>query len=192
MKRLNPASTGFDFDGVIADTMAAFVRIACADYGLCKVRPEDFSAFDTAPLPQEIIDEIFAFLTAQPLRGGVQPMPGATELIRQLCTHSPLTIVTARPDAGPVEEWLAHFFAPKTCACIQVLATGDHDGKEPFIRQAGLNAFIDDRAETCLALAEGGIDAHVFAQPWNQGKCAGLPVVQDWAELGRLFGVAGF
>lgn len=189
MKRLIPASTGFDFDGVIADTMAAFVRIACADYGLCKVRPEDFRAFDTAPLPQDIIDEIFAFLTVQPLRGGVQPMPGASEIIRQLCVRSPLTIVTARPDAAPVEEWLAHFFAPETCARIQVLATGDHDGKAPFIRQAGLKAFIDDRAETCKALAADGIDAHVFAQPWNQGLCPNLPVVQDWAELGRLFGV---
>ena len=60
------------------------------------------------------------------------------------------------------------------------------DGKEPFIREAGLSTFIDDRAETCMALTRAGIDARVFAQPWNRMLHARLPVLHDWQEIGSL------
>lgn len=185
---LSLACTGFDFDGVIADTVTAFVRIACEDYGHCGVTLEDFSAFDTAPLARDIMDEIFDFLTREPLLGGIQPMPGVTRVLPRLCAQGMLTIVTARPDAGPVEAWLAHFFTRETCAQIRVIAAGGPDGKEPFIREAGLSTFIDDRAETCVALARAGIDARVFAQPWNRMLHARLPVLHDWQEIGSLLG----
>ena len=42
---LHPAEIGFDFDGVIADTVEAFIRIACEQYGHCGIRPEDITHF---------------------------------------------------------------------------------------------------------------------------------------------------
>ena len=189
MNPLDPARTGFDFDGVIADTMAAFLRIACEDYGHCGHRLEDITRFDLKPLPipQEILDEIFNALTERPLAVGVRPMPGAAETLAALSEIHPVTIVTARWDAGPVEEWLAHFCGP--AARIRVLVTGgDHDDKLRHIRAAGLAAFIDDRAETCLDLARAGIDARVYEQPWNRGQHP-LPVLRGWEDIGRLFGL---
>ena len=43
--KIHPAEIGFDFDGVIADTVEAFIRIACEQHGLCGIRPEDITRF---------------------------------------------------------------------------------------------------------------------------------------------------
>lgn len=41
---IDPGKIGFDFDGVIADTMAAFIRLAAADYAV-KVVPGEITEF---------------------------------------------------------------------------------------------------------------------------------------------------
>ena len=186
MSPLDPAVTGFDFDGVIADTVAAFAHIVTHDYGI-PLAPADFTNFDAAPVDREILNTVFTYLTDEPVAGGIRPMPGAAETLTALARTTPLTIVTARPDAAPVEDWLTRFFDAATCERIRVIATGDHDDKMSHVQAAGLSAFIDDRAETCLTLAEAGIDARIFAQPWNQRHAGLLPVVRDWRELARLF-----
>ena len=43
--RIRPDEIGFDFDGVIADTVEAFLRIACEQHGHCGLRPEDVTDF---------------------------------------------------------------------------------------------------------------------------------------------------
>lgn len=186
---LDPARTGFDFDGVIADTVEAVLRLACEDYGYCDFSAMDLSSFyveECLPMADSIVEAIFEQITLHPLAAGLKPMPGATRVLQELGRHHRITIITARPDPGPVERWLAHFCDRRTCAGIQVLATNDHDNKERFIRQAGLHSFIDDRTETCLALQRQGIDARVFAQPWNQGRHH-LPTFHSWEEIGRQF-----
>lgn len=186
--RLEPATTGFDFDGVIADTVEAFLRIACEDYGHCGISAEDITSFcveECLPVERQTLAAIFDYLTFEPLACGLKPMNGAVQVLRDLSLCGRVTIVTARPDPQPVEDWLAHCCGVKACANIQVLAVGDHDGKERFIRKAGLSAFIDDRAETCLALKRQGIDARVFAQPWNRSP-HGLPTLRNWDDISRL------
>ena len=186
--RLDPATTGFDFDGVIADTVEAFLRIACEDYGHCGICAEDITAFsveECLPVEQHTLAAIFEYLTFEPLAAGLQPMPGAVEVLTSLSQRSMVTIVTARPDPLPVERWLEAVCGNPTCANIRVMAVGDHNDKERFIRSAGLSSFIDDRAETCLALQKQGIDARVFAQPWNRSP-HGLPVLSGWEEISRL------
>lgn len=186
--RLEPATTGFDFDGVIADTVEAFLRIACEDYGHCGISADDITSFcveECLPVERQTLAAIFEHITFEPLACGLKPMDGAVQVLRNLSQGGRVTIVTARPDPQPVEDWLAHTCGVKVCANIQVLAVGDHDDKERFIRKAGLSAFIDDRAETCLALKRQGIDARVFAQPWNRSP-HGLPTLSGWDEISRL------
>ncbi|MDO5675012.1 MAG: hypothetical protein Q4G66_08870 [bacterium] len=186
--RLEPATTGFDFDGVIADTVEAFLRIACEDYGHCGISAEDITSFcveDCLPMERNTLVAIFDHITFEPLACGLKPMAGAAQVLRDLSLCGRVTIVTARPDPQPVEDWLAHTCGAAACAKIQVLAVGDHDDKERFIRKAGLSAFIDDRAETCLALKRRGIDARVFAQPWNRSP-HGLPTLRGWDDISRL------
>ena len=186
--RLEPATAGFDFDGVIADTVEAFLRIACEDYGHCGISADDLTSFcveDCLPVDRQTLAAIFDHITFEPLACGLKPMDGAVQVLRDLSCCGRVTIVTARPDPQPVEEWLEHTCGAGACANIQVLAVGDHDDKERFIRRAGLSAFIDDRAETCLALKRQGIDARVFAQPWNRSR-HNLPTLNSWNEISRL------
>ena len=187
---LDPTRTGFDFDGVIADTAEAFLRIACEEYGLCDISPDDITSFcveECLPIQTSTLIAIFDHLTFEPLAAGLKPMAGAIQVLQSLGQRGRVTIVTARPDPQPVEQWLEHACGHAICTNIQVLAVGDHDGKERFIRRAGLHSFIDDRAETCLTLAQQGIDARVFAQPWNRGA-HGLPTLSGWKEISHLFG----
>ena len=49
--KIHPAEIGFDFDGVIADTVEAFIRIACEQYAHCGIRPEDITRFFRGTVP---------------------------------------------------------------------------------------------------------------------------------------------
>ena len=186
--RLDPAATGFDFDGVIADTVEAFLRIACEEYDYCDISAEDITSFcveECLPIQVSTLNAIFDHITFEPLAAGLKPMAGAVQVLKNLSSLNRVSIITARPDPRPVEAWLEHVCGSRICSNLQVLAVGDHDDKERFIRRAGLRSFIDDRAETCLALTEQGIDARVFAQPWNRSP-HGLPVLSGWEEISRL------
>jgi hypothetical protein len=186
---VNPARLGFDFDGVIADTAESFLRIACEDYGLCGFRLEDITRFEVEhclDMSAEIAAEIFGKILADSLGNGLQPMPGALEVLTELAAAAgTVTIVTARPLIEPVVDWFAHFLPQSTLNAVRVVAMGDHDDKARHILAQGLDCFIDDRAETCKQLHAAGIQPLIFRQPWNQ-DCRHLPSVSSWQEIRAL------
>jgi hypothetical protein len=189
--RIDPEKLGFDFDGVIADIGEAFIRLACNDYGYCSLRVEDLSSFqveECLDIPGRIIDRIFDDILEDSLGIGLQPMPGAIETLRGLSRVAAITVITARPSLEPVRAWFDHYCDAETNSSIRLIATGDHDDKERYIRQCGLHHFVDDRTITCLHLAEAGLAPLVFSQPWNQGRHQ-LPSVEDWEQLGALLDI---
>lgn len=188
LSKFSPTRTGFDFDGVIADTVEAFLRIACKDHGYCGIRAEDITNFcveECISIPQNVLSSIFHYLTEKPVEAGLLPMAGALQALKRLSYFGTVVIVTARPKADPVVNWLTHVGGHTFSTGIEVVAVGDHDDKERFIRQTGLSSFIDDRAETCADLRKKGIDARVFTQPWNQMR-QDLPRVGSWEEICQL------
>jgi len=187
-KKMHPAGIGFDFDGVIADTVEAFIRIACEQYGHCGICLEQITHFlveECLPMDAGLAEAIFLKILRDSVGTGLLPMPGAVEVLGELSRHGRVSIVTARPDAQPVHVWLQTVFPEPVWQRIQVTAVGDHDDKARHIKALGLSAFIDDRAETCMQLHHAGIKAIVFSQPWNQNRHA-LPTVRTWAEIRNL------
>jgi uncharacterized HAD superfamily protein len=185
-----PQAIGFDIDGVVADTMEAFIRIAREDYGYT-VRPEDITRFEVEEcldMPRDAIAGIFERLLADPLGADLRPMAGAVETITAMSRSGPVTFITARPDTAPLSRWLAAHFGEETCRGFRLLSSGDHDNKAELIRACGLSFFVDDRARTCRMLAAEGITPIVFDQPWNRGRHR-LPLVRHWGELRALCGV---
>jgi len=186
-----PGTIGFDIDGVVADTMEAFIRLAREDYGIT-VHPEeitDFKVEECLDLDPEIIGEIFSRLLDDPLGVELAPMDGAPETIRDLCRFAPVTFITARPDPDPIAAWLNFHLGDETFRCCRLVASGDHDNKADFIRAHGLRYFIDDRAQTCRSLAaEKDITPIVFEQPWNRNK-HDLFTVRDWQSIRALCAV---
>jgi uncharacterized protein len=184
---------GFDFDGVIADTAEAFVRLACRDFGYCGFRPEEITSFDPAdclPIPTAVVEEIFTVILTDSVAAALRPMAGAPAALTAMARLAPLTVITARPSVEPVYDWLERFLPAPAREGLRVVATGDHDDKLRHIQAHRLRYFIDDRAETCRRLAEGDITSFVFSQPWNRHG-HGLPTVSGWDEILALIAPAG-
>lgn len=179
---------GFDFDGVIADTAEAFIRLVCTQYGHCSFTPEDITHFELENclnIPSEQVEQIFLDILTDSLAAELRPMPGAIECLEYFTRSSMVTIITARPLDGPVFDWLDCFFSTKARKNIRVVATGDHDDKIRYIHQHALKYFIDDRAETCKRLVLEQITPFVFTQPWNKNR-HNLQTVANWQEIRNL------
>ncbi len=180
--------TGFDFDGVIADTAEAFIRIACSDYGYCNFSVDDITNFEVEnclPIPAEVVVRIFTEILNDSLAADLLPIDGAVDGITRLASNSTFTIITARTLTQPVYDWLDRYFPDNVLANIRVVATGDHDDKIRHIHARRLSYFIDDRAETCKQLAKENIMPYVYAQPWNINR-HNLATLADWTEIMNL------
>lgn len=179
-----PGLVGFDFDGVIADIGEAFVRLACTRFGHCDLILENISSFqvdECVDLPLNTIEQIFDDILQDSIATGLKPIDGAIEALKRLSIHGPVTIITARPQVEPVQDWLFHHFDRHRCD-IKLISSGNHDDKERYIREHNILYFIDDRADTCKMLAQSGLKPLVFTQPWNRGQ-HDLPAVSSWKEI---------
>jgi 5'(3')-deoxyribonucleotidase len=188
-EKIDPALLGFDFDGVIADTAETFLRLACEEYDLCGIRREDITDFEVERclgVDKEVVDDIFTRVLVDSVGTGLRPMDGAVEVLSELAGQAEVHVITARPIAGPVHDWLEEFFPPTALPRIRVTAMGAHDDKSRHIHDRGLRYFIDDRAETCVQLQESGLRPIVFTQPWNANRHQ-LPTVDSWQEIRRLW-----
>ena len=187
--KIDPKLIGFDIDGVVADTGAAFLQLAKTQYGINTFTLEDITAFDVIdclPIDPVIIEAIFDRLMKDPIDADLQPMTGAVSVLTELSTKAPLTFITARPLKGPIEEWLESILGAKIFNNTRLVAMGDHNGKPSFIKKLGLKYFVDDRAETCVDLAKhDGIQPFVYSQPWNEGR-HNLPKVKSWKCIKNL------
>ncbi len=185
---INIQEIGFDFDGVIADTAEAFIRLACTEYGHCSYTQKDITNFELENclnIPREQVEKIFTDILTDSLATQLRPMPGAVQSLEHFTLTSIVTIITARSLDNPVFDWLDHFFSKKARKNLRVVATGDHNDKIRYIHQHSLKYFIDDRAETCKQLVLEQITPFVFTQPWNRDR-HNLLTVANWKEIRAL------
>jgi uncharacterized protein len=184
-----PGEIGFDFDGVIADIAEAFLRIACEEHNYCSFTADDITSFQVEQclnMPLSLVERIFNDILQDSLAAGLKPMPGMQGVINELADLAPVTIITARPQAQPVADWLDTFLPARTCAKINLIAMGDHDGKISYIRDEGLQYFVDDRTKTCQILHDAAITPFVFSQPWNRNQHS-FQTVESWREIRAMF-----
>ena len=73
---------------------------------------------------------------------------------------------------------------------IRVIATGEHSAKVSVLKEMGIRYFVEDHLETCLEIAQEGITAIVFDQPWNR-QDSSLPRAASWKELASWFKLPG-
>ena len=185
---IDPRRLAFDIDGVVADTAGAFLRIAAEEYGADHLSIDDIAEFEVEAcldLDPRIIRHIFQRLLEDPLGEDLAPMAGAAEVLEELAGCAEIVFVTARPLREPIEAWLVRRLGPRAGGRFRLVTTGGHDNKGGYLRRLGIETFIDDRAETCAALAAAGFSPIVFEQPWNRGRHR-LPVVPDWRAIRSL------
>jgi 5'(3')-deoxyribonucleotidase len=184
---ISPFEIGFDFDCVIADTAGTFLKIVCEEYNYCGYSLEDihnFNITECLDIPAELVMDIFASLEKD--SSPVPPVNGALEVLTKLAQQSRPAIITARQQTGSVRTWLEkNLPASVDIDVFRLIGSGNHDDKLRHIHESSLRCFVDDRAETCKALAGEGIDSIVFDRPWNHSQ-QDIKRVKNWQEINRL------
>ncbi|MGC9196947.1 MAG: 5' nucleotidase, NT5C type [Syntrophobacteraceae bacterium] len=177
----------FDIDGVVADTMSVFVRLAHEKYGLTKLSKQDmlcYNLYNCLGLEKGIIDDLIDLTLDEEHTRLLPPIAGAPEVLTELAGSTPLRFITARTGADSISEWIFSILPTVCRRDITVIASGSPDCKLGILRQLGIRYFVEDRLETCKNLKEAGIEPLVFEQPWNRDEVApGFIRIHDWAQL---------
>jgi uncharacterized HAD superfamily protein len=185
---INPELLAFDIDGVIADTMSLFVDIARNEYHIDGFEYDDITCYtltECINIEPEIIDEIIRKLLDRRYNGYLKPISGAPEVLHRLSRRSPpILFVTARSELEPIYEWIVNQISLDPAA-IDVIATGNFDGKADVLVNRNIQFFVEDRLETCFPLKDAGVTPVLYRQPWNR-KPHPFMEVGNWAELEAL------
>jgi 5'(3')-deoxyribonucleotidase len=185
---IDPESLAFDFDGVLADTMTLFIDIAREEYHINGIRYKDMTSYnlqDCLEMDPEIIFAIIVKILEGNYSATLKPMAYAPEILARINRyHNPILLVTARPHADPVHDWVQEAL-PLDPASIEVVATGTFEGKAEVLLNRKISFFVEDRLETCFSIMEAGITPVVYRQPWNR-KSHPFVEVGNWCELASL------
>ena len=184
---IDPRHIGFDIDDVVADTMGLFLDIGRELYGINHISRHDMTCYhlhECLDLPQTTIEAILNRIVEGDYPCRLSPMAGAGQVLERLGAFGPIRMVTARPLAGPIEEWMAQLLPPERYP-VSITATGCFSAKADVLTAENIAYFVDDRLETCFLLQEKGIVPVLFAKPWNRQNHPFLEV-QGWSDLEKL------
>lgn len=182
---IEPKELAFDIDGVVADTMEVFVRLAHSRYGLSHLSKEHMTCYDLYQclnLEREIIDDLICLTLDDEHTLQIPPMPLAPDVLTELAEHGPLRFVTARIWPESIMRWLQQTLPQVAPENIQVVATGSPEAKLGILQELGVRCFVEDRLETCHFLVRAGIQPLLYDQPWNRTSNQ-YPRFKTWRQL---------
>jgi hypothetical protein len=184
---IDPGMLAFDIDGVVADTIEVFVRLAHEKYGLTHISKEDiysYNLYECLDLKSEIIDDLIRLTLDDEHTMQVRPVPGAPEVLAELAETARLRFVTARIRPESITKWLFTILPDVPPERITVLASGAPEIKLDILNGLEIHYFVEDRIETCRQLQKAGIQPFLFTQPWNRNEPAdGSIRVENWDQL---------
>ena len=185
---IDPTKIAFDFDGVVADTMALFIEMAREIHGIDSLRYEEitnYNLYETLDIDKDILFDLSSRIIDGPYPMPLKPIDGALKVLKRLAEHQqPLLFITARPHVGPIEEWLYERMGLEQ-GRLEIVPTGDYEPKADELLQRGMTHFVEDRLETCFYLEKQGLTPIILKQPWNR-KEHPFTEVADWRELEQL------
>ncbi|MBS3808820.1 MAG: haloacid dehalogenase [Desulfobacterales bacterium] len=186
--KIDPVHLAFDIDGVVADTMSLFLKIAEADFGISHIRYEDITDYDltdSAGIDEVVMWDIILRILDGKYALPLNPITDAPEVLRRINSIcKPTLFVTARPDEAHIKDWICEVLGVGQDA-VEVVATGSFEDKKEVLADRNVAHFVEDRLETCYMLSQGGIRPIVFKQPWNRKKHP-FPEVGNWQELAAM------
>jgi len=185
--RINPQEIAFDIDGVVADTMEVFVRLAHERYKLMHLTKEHISCYnlhDCLGLEKEVLDDLICLTLDDEHTLQIPPISGAPEVLTELARHAPLRFVTARIWPESITKWLQLQLPDVSPENITVFASGAPEGKLDILNDLEIRFFVEDRIETCRQLKKAGIQPFLFDQPWNRNEpVEGFIRIDNWTRL---------
>jgi hypothetical protein len=185
--RIDPGEIAFDIDGVVADTMEVFIRLAHERYNLVHLTKEDISCYDLyncLGLQKEVLDDLVRLTLDEEHTLQIPPVSGAPEVLTELARYGPLRFVTARIWLESITEWLYRELPGVSPGEITVITSGAPEGKLDILNDLGIRFFVEDRIETCRQLKKAGIQPFLFDQPWNRNEAEeGFVRIENWTQL---------
>ncbi len=188
MIKIKPHEIAFDIDGVVADTMSSFIKVARKEFGINSIRKEQITSYwleKCLNIPEDTVKAIIDRILENPFSTGLSPIEGAVETLEAIAECCPVYFVTARPLREPIVKWLHTVMRTIPPDRIIVEATGRHDLKPQVLKELGKRYFVEDHLDTCKAIHSCGLKPIVFDQPWNQGTVPFLRIT-DWEDIGNL------
>jgi len=184
---IDPRLLAFDIDGVVADTMAVFVRLAHEKYGLTRLSKQDmlcYNLYECLDLGKEIIDDLIDLTLDEENTKTIPPVQCAPEVLTQFAATAPLLFVTARTRAESITQWIYTILPHVPPEKITVIASGAPEAKLDILNELKIRYFVEDRADTCRHLKQAGIEPFMFDQPWNRKEPAdGFIRIRNWMQL---------
>lgn len=184
---IDPRQLAFDIDGVVADTMDVFVRLARERFGFEDMSKDDISCYnlyECLRIEKDILDELVCLTMDDEHTMQIPPMPGAPEFLTEMARSYPLRFITARIWPESITEWLYQTLPGVPSEKISVIASGAPERKPEILKELAVRYFVDDRTETCMHLKEFGIQPLLFVQPWNRNDPTdGFIRIENWAGL---------
>lgn len=186
---IDPLRLAFDIDGVVADTMAVFVKLAWERYGLTHISKDDLRCYELhecLDVDREILNDLICLTLDDEHTLQVPPIQGAPEVLTNLARYGPLRFVTARIWPESITEWLHQTLPEVDPDRIRVVATGAPEAKRQILQDLDIRFFVEDRLETCRQLARDGIQPFLFDQPWNRLPLGdAFPRIVSWDQFGE-------
>ena len=185
MALIDPEQLAFDIDGVIADTMHLFIDILRDHYHIDTIRYEDITEYrldQCLELDEEVLMGAVKLLLDGGYRATLKAMPGAGKVLRRIGkTTGRILMVTARPDAELIDQWMRGVLDGEH-RNSKIIATGSHEAKTEILLDHNIRWFVEDRLATCKLLRAAGIEPILFKQPWNR-KPNTFIQIESWQEL---------
>ena len=182
-----PGDIAFDIDGVFANTMGLFLKIARTDYDVNHITYQDIDQYfleDCLDVDPELIKVIIDRILEGDFETELEPVEGAVEVLSDIAEAGPLLFVTARPKLSLVKTWVQSML-PGCAHDIEVVATGTFERKVDVLSARGIQHFVDDCLEVCFMLHDHDIVPILFNQPWNRSRHS-FKEVSTWGEIRAL------
>lgn len=163
---------GLDLDGVVADFSQRFVELADLLYGF-DLKAEEQTGwqyeYNGVPLDSRYVDAIWQHIEETPNFWMTLDTLPDSQILTEKALEYNLIFITARGLCKGMSledqaaNWLRrNYYIPNP----QVIVSRD---KGKLVNALGLNAFIDDRPENCIDIANNAPNCKVFihAAPYN-------------------------
>ena len=172
---------GVDIDGVVSDSYPAWLEELNRHFGKNITVLDNYEMHLVFDVPREDMNEFFVgnverlFLMANPVSGALE---GIQTLLRE--GHEVIYVTARTPEEKDVTvRWLTMHGIPHE----HVLFTG-FKSKVDFVKQWGIEAFIEDYQENAKVIAESGVPVFLLNASYNQVcHSKGITRCHSWNEI---------
>jgi 5' nucleotidase, deoxy (Pyrimidine), cytosolic type C protein (NT5C) len=184
---------GLDIDGVVADFLGPFLRFVETQIGCAPIAPEtvvDLSYKDHPVITDTVLERCLEALAAEPdFFDRLIPLLTASEwrALDGLSRARRLVFITHRQarEGRDVQRLTADWLKRHGISDPVVHCTADYKSK--LVAELGVAAFVDDRPENCLDVAEN-TRAMVYMPRRNYNAFFTHPKVKTFDRFGELLG----